>query len=62
MPQTGVGTLGQEEYVNSNTAITLSGTWFARVGTAPYELLGLIEHTGGPVSSLPPLPRMELAA
>lgn len=46
--------------ISTTPAITLTGTWFARVGTAPYELLGLVE----PVStvSVPVLPRMELAA
>jgi hypothetical protein len=40
----------------------LTGTWFARVGRAPYELMGLIESSSGPRATTPTLPRLELAA
>jgi hypothetical protein len=40
----------------------LTGTWFARVGRAPYELMGLIESSSGPRAATPTLPRLDLAA
>ncbi len=46
----------------AGTSISLSGTWFARVGLRPYELLGLTERTTGPRMPLPTLPRLDLAA
>jgi hypothetical protein len=46
----------------AGTSISLSGTWFARVGLRPYELLGLTERTPGPRMPLPTLPRLDLAA
>ena len=42
--------------------ISLTGTWFARVGTRPYELLGLIERTPGTRTPVRTLPRLDLAA
>ncbi len=46
----------------AGTSIPLTGTWFARVGTRPYELLGLTERTTGTRMPLPTLPRLDLAA
>ena len=46
----------------AGTSISLTGTWFARVGLRPYELLGLTERTTGPRMPLPTLPRLDLAA
>jgi hypothetical protein len=48
-------------------AIPLTGTWFHHVGRAPYELLGLVDHTSGPRTPLttaprPTLPRWDIAA
>ena len=42
--------------------MSLTGTWFARVGTRPYELLGLVEHTPGTRLPIRSLPRLDLAA
>ena len=46
----------------AGTSIPLTGTWFARVGLRPYELLGLTERTGGPRTPIQALPRLDLAA
>jgi hypothetical protein len=43
-------------------SIPLTGTWFARVGLRPYELLGISEHTGGTRAPIRTLPRLDLAA
>lgn len=42
--------------------VSLTGTWFARVGTRPYELLGLVERTPGTRMPIRTLPRLDLAA
>ncbi len=44
------------------TSIPLTGTWFARVGLRPYELLGISERTGGTRLPIRTLPRLDLAA
>lgn len=44
------------------TPIPLTGTWFARVGLKPYDLLGICEHTGGTRTPIRTLPRLDLAA
>ena len=46
----------------AGTSIPLTGTWFARVGLRPYELLGPAEATGGPRTPVRTLPRLDLAA
>lgn len=46
----------------AGTSIPLTGTWFARVGLRPYDLLGLTERTGSPRTAIRPLPRLDLAA
>jgi len=46
----------------AGTSIPLQGTWFARVGLRPYELLGLAERTGGTPAPIRSLPRLDLAA
>ena len=46
----------------AGTSIPLTVTWLARMGTRPYELLGLTERTTGPRMPLPTLPRLDLAA
>ena len=33
--------------ITTRRAIPLTGTWFHHVGRAPYELLGLVDHTSG---------------
>ena len=42
--------------------ITMSGTWFARVGMRPYELLGLIDRTPGTRTPVRTLPLLDIAA
>jgi hypothetical protein len=44
------------------SSIPLTGTWFARVGARPYELLGLANSTPGTRVPVRTLPRMDLAA
>jgi hypothetical protein len=44
------------------TSIPFTGTWFARVGLRPYELLGHSERTGGTRTPIRTLPRLDLAA
>ena len=43
------------ERTTPRSPVTLSGTWFGRVGLRPYELLGLTEQ-----SHIPPNRRREL--
>lgn len=45
-----------------STTIPLTGTWFARVGLRPYELLGDRDRTPGPRMPVRTLPRLDLAA
>ena len=42
--------------------ITLTGTWFARVGLRPYRLLGSADRTPGTRAPIKTLPRLDLAA
>lgn len=42
--------------------ITLTGTWFARVGLRPYGLDGLVDRTPGTRVPVRTLPRLDLAA
>ncbi len=46
----------------AGTPLPLTGTWFARVGLRPYELLGIADHTGGTRAPILTLPRLDLAA
>lgn len=46
----------------AGTSIPLTGTWFARVGLRPYELLGVTDRTGGTRTAIRSLPRLDLAA
>lgn len=46
----------------ADTSIPLTGTWFARVGLRPYELLGLTDRSGGTRAPIRNLPRLDLAA
>lgn len=46
----------------AGTSIPLTGTWFARAGLRPYELLGLTERTSSPRTPIRRLPRLDLAA
>ena len=53
--------------ITTRRAIPLTDTWFHHVGRAPYELLGLVDHTSGPRTPLttaprPRLPRWDIAA
>ena len=43
-------------------AVTLTGTWFARVGIQPYALLGTVDRTPGTRVPSPSLPRLDMAA
>lgn len=42
--------------------VSLTGTWFARVGMRPYALLGLVDRTPGTRAPIRPLPRVDIAA
>ena len=46
----------------AGTSIPLTGTWFARVGLRPYELLGLTDRSGDTRAPIRNLPRLDLAA
>ncbi len=46
----------------ADTSIPLTGTWFARVGLRPYDLLGLTDRSGGTRAPIRNLPRLDLAA
>ena len=46
----------------AGTPIPLTGTWFARVGLRPYELLGVTDRAGGTRAPVRSLPRLDLAA
>lgn len=46
----------------AGTSIPLTGTWFARVGLRPYELLGPTDRSGGTRAPIRSLPRLDLAA
>ncbi|GEM_PF-3355491 len=42
--------------------VTLTGTWFARVGLRPYSLLGIVDRTPGTRAPIQTLPRLTMAA
>ena len=43
-------------------AVTLTGTWFARVGLRPYALLGTLDRSPGTRAPIQSLPRLTMAA
>ena len=51
-------------YVGATPAgtVTLTGTWFARVGLRPYSLLGIVDRTPGTRAPIRALPRLTMAA